>query len=98
VTAPAGAIVSLYVDLVATVLVEDIIETRSGRRYSVLEVRVQTRGKHEGRQHLRARVMGEDERHPYEGMTPDHPRIPTVHRIQWYARKGGAVVKERGRR
>lgn len=96
--APSGAIVSLYVDLCKSVQVDDIIETRSGRRYAVLAVRVQTRGKHEGRQHLSARVMGEDERHPFEGMTPDHPTLPTVHRIRWYGRKRGAGVKGKNRR
>jgi hypothetical protein len=98
VIAPAGAIVSLYVDLVARVQIDDIIETRSGRRYQALEVRVQKRGKNVGRQHLRCRVMDEGERHPYEGMTPDHPLIPTVHRIRWYRRERGAGVKARGRR
>lgn len=88
-TAPAGAVVSLYVDLRTEVSVDDIIETQSGRRYQVLAARVQQRGKHIGRQHLRCRVMGEDERHPYEGMTPEHPWIPTVHRIRWYSRGRG---------
>lgn len=98
-TAPAGAIVSLYVDLLAHVQPKDIIETRSGRRYSVLAVRVQGRGKNAGRQHLQARVMGADERHPFEGMQPDHPQIPTVHRIRWYRRdRAGGGVKQRGRR
>lgn len=74
-TAPAGAIVGLYVDLVASVLVDDVIETQTGRAYRVLAVRQQLRGKHAGRQHLRVLVLGEDEL-----------RGPRVHRIRWYKR------------
>lgn len=83
--APAGAIVRIYLDLVARVGTGDIIETQSGRRYRVLGVRVQERGKHAGRQHLSCVVLGPDEL-TYEGMTPDHPSIPTVHKIRWYPR------------
>lgn len=75
-TAPAGAIVALYVDLVSPVAVDDVIETESGRRYSVIAVRVQARGKHEGRQHLRCIVMPDDE--------PQHGE--KTHRIRWYSR------------
>lgn len=95
---PAGSIVSLYVDLKAGVAPDDVIETRSGRRYQVIGVRVQQRGKNVGRQHLQARVMAPDERATFEGMQPDHPSIPVVHRIRWYRRTRGAGVKQRGRR
>lgn len=93
--APPGAEVGLYVDLRALVDTGDIIETRSGRRYRVVSVRVQARGKNAGRQHLRAVVMEEGERDPFEGLTPDHPTIPRVHRIRWYARgrASGGVTK-----
>ena len=80
-TAPAGAEVGLYVDLVATVRIGDVIETRSGRRYRVIAVREQLRGKAAGRQHLRAVVLEADD--PGEG--------GAVHRIRWYARKGGSA-------
>ena len=76
-TAPAGAIVSLYVDLQRRVELNDIIETGTGRRYAVLQVRVQERGKHVGRQHLRAIVLGRDERIGENS---------TIHRIRWYQR------------
>jgi autonomous glycyl radical cofactor GrcA len=79
VTAPAGAIVSLHVDLIARVDVNDIIETESGRRYRVLDVRVQQRGKHEGRQHLRVIVLGKNDEH-------DEHDVYTVHKIRWYKR------------
>ena len=59
-TAPAGAIVGLYVDLLRSVHEQDVIETPSGRRYLVMSVRVQLRGIHRGRQHLRALVMQPD--------------------------------------
>lgn len=79
-TAPPGAVVGLYVDLVARVATGDEIETRSGRRYAVIGVREQATGKHAGRQHLRAVVLD-----------VDAPRTAgTVHRIRWYARKGGS--------
>ena len=77
VTAPAGAIVKLYVDLKACVDVGDIIETQSGRRYSVVAKRVQARGKHVGRQHLSCSVMAPDDPLPTTGM---------LHRIVWYRR------------
>lgn len=80
-TAPIGAVVSLYVDLVARVGSGDIIETQTGRRYRVLSVREQQRGKHRGRQHLVCVVMAADEL-TYEGMQPDHPLVPAVHRIR----------------
>jgi hypothetical protein len=88
VTAPAGTEVGLYVDLVAQVAIGDIIETRSGRRYGVVSVRVQERGKHAGRQHLRAVVLA-------EGGLEHSPGA--VHRIRWY-RRGGGGVRPRGRR
>lgn len=83
-TAPAGAIVSLYVDLVAPVAVNDLIETQTGRRYAVLDVRLQARGKRLGRQHLRAIVLGRD-----QDIAPDIARGATLHTIRWYVRSRG---------
>lgn len=78
-TAPIGATVRIYVDLSATVKVGDLIETNSGRRrYSVLGVRVQQRGRHFGRQHLQCLVVEPD-------WLPDPP-IGMLHRIRWYPR------------
>jgi hypothetical protein len=76
-TAPYGAIVKLYVDLAAQVVPTDVIETQSGRRYWVLEVRVQQKGKHKGRQHLACLVL--DPSKNDEGTN-------RVHRIRWYKR------------
>lgn len=76
-TAPVGAIVRLYVDLRARVHYLDVIETGTGRRYLVLEVRVQQRGKRRGRQHLRCMVIDH---------TTAVDRSSTVHRIVWYPR------------
>lgn len=81
-TAPAGAIVGLYVDLVAVVWPGDLIETRSGRRYLVMANRRQARGKHEGRQHLRCTVLGDD-------VGPSALVGRVVHRIRWYKRGRG---------
>lgn len=74
-TAPAGAVVKLYVDLVAPVAPRDVIETQTGRRYSVLSVRVQLRGARAGRQHLQCLVLGVDD-----------PPTGEVHKIRWYKR------------
>lgn len=88
-TAPIGAVVSLYVDLVARVGAGDIIETESGRRYRVLVVREQTRGKHIGRQHLRCLVVDaavEPDAMVYAGQDGE-TRAGCVHTIRWYVRR-----------
>lgn len=77
-TAPVGATVRLYVDLVAPVAIGDLVETTSGRRYSVLAVRVQLRGAAAGRQHLHCLVVD-------RGWLPNPP-VGTLHRIRWYKR------------
>lgn len=90
--APIGAEVGLYLDLQERVALGDIIETRSGRRYAVLAVRVQERGKNRGRQHLRVIVLASNE---------DPPTGARIHRIRWYSRNKGSAragVKPRGRR
>lgn len=75
-TAPIGAAVRIYVDLVAPVAIDDVIETQSGRRYHVIGVRVQARGKHAGRQHLQCLVVPSN-------WLPDPP-TGTLHPIRWY--------------
>jgi hypothetical protein len=89
VTAPAGTEVGLYVDLRDRVAIGDIIETRSGRQYLVTSVRVQERGKHAGRQHLRAVVLDP------EAVCPSAMVARFVHRIRWYhrGRASGGVTK-----
>lgn len=74
--APPGAEVGLYVDLAARVAPDEVIQTESGRRYLVIRVRVQERGRYRGRQHLRAIVCDVDD------VTGDR----RVHRIRWYRR------------
>ena len=76
-TAPAGAVVKLYVDLVEPVVPTDVIETQSGRKYWVLHVRVQEKGKHKGRQHLSCLVL--DPTRNDEGSN-------RIHKIRWYKR------------
>lgn len=100
--APAGAEVGLYVDLLANVHVGDVIETRAGKRYGVVAVRVQERGKNAGRQHLRCVVLEDDDDAlaRWSSLDPNGlaaPTDPVIHRIRWYVR-GGAGVKPRGRR
>lgn len=84
--APIGATVQLYVDIARRVWPGDIIETRSGRRYGVLTVRVQERGRHRGRQHLACVVVPEDQppnmraKQVGDGIDLAPGRI---HRIRW---------------
>lgn len=85
-TAPAGAIVKIYVDLRACVDIGDVIETQTGRRYSVVAKRVQARGKHAGRQHLICSVMGINDPLPTTGM---------LHRIRWYPRVADVYLRGR---
>lgn len=99
-TAPAGAIVRLYVDLLARVEADHIIRTQSGRRYRVLTVRVQARGKHAGRQHLVCSVLGPGDLVWCVGETQGAPSNrecmacgergqacdQRVHDIRWYTR------------
>lgn len=77
-TAPAGAIVKLYVDLVADVRPDDTIATQTGRCYRVIGVRKQLVGKHRDRQHLEVLVLA-----------PDELATGTIHRIRWYKRGRG---------
>lgn len=90
--APIGATVKLYVDLVAEVIPGDIIETGTGRRYGVLTVRLQERGKHRGRQHLGC-VVVERDAEPNIRATQNGDGIDfepgTIHRIRWYVRGRG---------
>lgn len=76
-----GDEVSLYVDLVARVEIEDIIETSTGRRYGVIGVRVQQGGKHAGRQHLRACVI-----EPAGAAYAHGFNMGRIHAIRWYKR------------
>lgn len=79
-TAPVGAVVRIYVDLLDQVAQGDIIQTGTGRRYSVIGVRVQKRGKHAGRQHLQCLVVAND-------WLPETPEPGAkMHTIQWYKR------------
>lgn len=110
-TAPVGAAVKLYVDLAARVAVDDVIETTSGRRYQVLGVRVQQRGKHAGRQHLQCLVLG-DQRLGCIGTIDVAPSnrvcqlcdtagqtcARRLHQIRWYPRRAGKRRRDASRR
>ena len=73
--APLGACVGIYYDGRASVARGDAIVTKTGRTYVVVAVRVQTRGLHAGRQHLRCLVQ------------PAPPAGARVHPIRWYRRR-----------
>lgn len=74
-SAPAGTEVGLYVDLPENVQPGHELWTQTGRRYLVTAVRVQLRGAHVGRQHLRCVVL-----------EPAARTRSVVHRIRWYKR------------
>lgn len=74
VPAPEGAIVRIAYDG-DPLEVGDVLKTDRGRAYAVVAVRVQAKGKHAGRQHLRCLVLG---RH-----VPDGAR---VHSLRFYKR------------
>lgn len=73
-----GEPAKLYMDTTMRILEGDYIRTQTGRTYLVTAVRVQLRGKHEGRQHLQTVVMAKD--HEVE---KDARVIP----IHWYVRR-----------
>lgn len=85
-TAPAGAVVRIYVDLAATVEPGHVIQTQTGRRYRVIDVRRQSRGKHAGRQHLQCMVLGD---RLESRMTVREWMATTIHEIRWYRRGRG---------
>ncbi len=74
--ATPGSVVSIYMDTPRTLTDGDFIRTSSGRLYEIAAVRIQERGKHAGRQHLRVVVMPPD----YD--TGD----AVVHPLMWYRR------------
>lgn len=75
--APAGAEVGIYLDMRERVNAGDVIQTGTGRRYGIVRVRIQERGQHRGRQHLRCLVLGPDD------VVEGHAR---VFKIWWYPR------------
>lgn len=74
--AEVGDVVGLFYDSANTVSVGDYLRTRTGRTYRTVAVRIQHRGQHIGRQHLRAEVVNPAE------VAPQDP----VHAIYWYRR------------
>lgn len=56
-TAPPGTEVGLFMDMGTQLEAGDYLRSRSGRTYLVDNVRVQQRGVHIGRQHLRCIVV-----------------------------------------
>jgi hypothetical protein len=74
VTAQVGDVVRLYYDDAPPVAEGEDLRTEAGRLYEVLAVRVQTKGKHAGRQHIAALVAA--------GCPPD----VVIHPLHWYPR------------
>lgn len=74
---PPGAVVSLYFDGLHQLDVGEALVTGTGRAYLVVERRVQERGLHAGRQHLRCVV---------HASTASLPRDTAQFGIEWYKR------------
>jgi hypothetical protein len=75
---PPGSLVRLYYDGRVTLQESDYLRTTTtGRLYRVHSSRVQTKGKHAGRQHLWCVVMEPGHKPPFDAV---------VAPIQWYAR------------
>ena len=75
-TKPLGTTCTLYHDSPRDVEAFDVIRTGAGTCYRVLEVRIQERGKHVGRKHLKClRIAPED-------VEEDDK----VHPLYWYSR------------
>lgn len=74
--APVGAVVGMYydADIGDELAIGHALQTPTGRTYVVLELRVQARGKHAGRYHLRCLVSEEP------------PPAAPVHQLVWYPR------------
>lgn len=78
-SARAGAEVGLYMDSRDEIEVGDaLVSNTTGRAYLVMSVRVQQRGDHIGRQHVRAIVFN----HHFD-LPPDHGKLL---RFAWYTR------------
>lgn len=74
--APVGRQVGIYMDTARHIEPGDVIQTQTRRSYLVDTVRVQQRGVHVGRQHLRCTVIAE----------ADVPADAVIHPIFWYSR------------
>lgn len=75
--AQPGTTVGLYLDSIDRLQKGDFVRSQTGRTYLIETVRVQARGRHIGRQHLRATVMPPD-------FTPEQD--DTVFDFRWYRR------------
>lgn len=71
-----GSLVNIYYDSPVDIAPGDALKTPSGRTYIIADIRIQKRGKHVGRKHLKCVVS--DGAMAYSGAT--HP-------IYWYPRK-----------
>lgn len=71
--APVGSVVSITYD--GFIVEGDVLRTTTGRMYWVIECRVQMRGKHRGRHHLKCLVVDE---------VPED--VKEVRPLYWYPR------------
>ena len=71
---PAGSIVRITFDGLRRLEPGDVLQTKTGRGYVIMTVRVQQRGVHRGRQHLLCLVATEP------------PPGAIVYPLRWYPR------------
>lgn len=72
--AAAGSVVQIYVDSMRNIQVGECLVTDTGRSYQIIEMRVQAKGVHVGRKHIRAIVFDQA------------PRGVITHPLRWYRR------------
>ncbi len=78
--AALGAVVGIYYDGARPLAPGEALRTPTGRTYLVVDVRVQARGRHVGRQHLRCAVVDQ-----LDAGTVIHP-------LYWYKRARRRLV------
>lgn len=83
---PPGSVVAIYFDGLHQLDVGEALVTGTGRAYLVVERRVQTRGAHAGRQHLRCVV---------HAAAADLPPDTETYPIEWYPRRRRTVTPAR---
>lgn len=73
--APVGSVVSIYYDSPRAITIGDVLYTPTSRMYLIVELRVQARGRHVGRKHLRCMIV-------------DKPPVGcSMFPLFWYARR-----------
>lgn len=78
--APIGRNVSIYMDAREILGIGDLVVTGTGRCYRVTSNRIQEKGKHAGRQHLRVDVVDREQ------AMAEADEDTLIIRLAWYSR------------